>query len=393
MFAENAIFTETVGGLKISQDGTWNQQEYQSADQYLAEFAEYESSLTAFMRIMRGDFSIIRNGLNETAVSEDEPQFDETGTVPRKKVQCPKCKKWVDELGPNGYCSTACGLAARTQRAAASMSQSAEQTIEYIQQIRDVLKLIDMCLNLITKLPELIKGKAKLPEEIREYITLRIDTIFLKLKVVVNNLMIMKNDKIIQLLDKIKLGALDSKLQVIFAPISTIITTIISLQTALASAIAAIMPLLKMPLYGIPPQSYGWMMTAKSMQYAETAGKIFIEIVPKANLALPLPNMLSNINTSAILNMVRAAMPPIQDVEYFLDPTIFKVRYAVSHLNTPGIKKFIQMLESLIVLGADTFPRYSRLKLSNVWFVISILTGWGMLSRGVYGDFIFHGPI
>ena len=57
MFAENAIFTETVGGLKISQDGTWNQQEYQSADQYLAEFAEYESSLTAFMRIMRGDFS------------------------------------------------------------------------------------------------------------------------------------------------------------------------------------------------------------------------------------------------------------------------------------------------------------------------------------------------
>ena len=135
------------------------------------------------------------------------------------------------------------------------------------------------------------------------------------------------------------------------------------------------------------------MMTAKSMQYAETAGKIFIEIVPKANLALPLPNMLSNINTSAILNMVSAAMPPIQDVEYFLDPTIFKVRYAVSHLNTPGIKKFIQMLESLIVLGADTFPRYSRLKLSNVWFVISILTGWGMLSRGVYGDFIFHGPI
>ena len=109
------------------------------------------------MRIMRGDFSIIRNGLNETAVSEDEPQFDETGTVPRKKVQCPNCNKWVDELGPNGYCSTACGLAARTQRAAASMSQGAEQTIEYIQQIRDVLKLIDMCLNLITKLPELIK--------------------------------------------------------------------------------------------------------------------------------------------------------------------------------------------------------------------------------------------
>ena len=32
MLAENAIVKETVGGLKRSQEDTWNQQEYQSAD-------------------------------------------------------------------------------------------------------------------------------------------------------------------------------------------------------------------------------------------------------------------------------------------------------------------------------------------------------------------------
>ena len=86
-------------------------------------------------------------------------------------------------------------------------------------------------------------------------------------------------------------------------------------------------------------------------------------------------------------------MPPIQDFEYLMDPTAFKIRWNLSNNNGALVKKMIQMLEELLVLGADTFPRYDRLQLTNIWFVLSILTGWGPLSRGVYGDFIFHGAI
>ena len=134
-------------------------------------------------------------------------------------------------------------------------------------------------------------------------------------------------------------------------------------------------------------------MTAKSMQQAMTAGKLIIEIVPKVNMALPMQNMMNNMNYTAIEQIVRKALPPITELEYFLEPTAFKVRWALSNNNAPLVKKMFQILEGLLVMGADTFPRYNRLKLSNVWFVLSILTGWGLQSRGVYGDFIFHGPI
>ena len=134
-------------------------------------------------------------------------------------------------------------------------------------------------------------------------------------------------------------------------------------------------------------------MTAKSAQYPETAGKQIIEIVPKANLMRPLKNRLNNIDISKISDIVTIALPPIQDLEYFLDPTAFKVRYALSQDNSPKVRKMQEMLEELIVFGADTFPRYKRLRLTNIWFVQSILTGWGPLSRGVFGDFIFHGAL
>lgn len=156
---------------------------------------------------------------------------------------------------------------------------------------------------------------------------------------------------------------------------------------------AAINAMLMVPISGIPPHTYGWFLTAKSIQHPLTAGKLCINIVPKANLALPIPNIMNNINYEAIDAICMAALPPIIEAEYFMDPTYFKVRWSLSQSNVPRLKKLHELLEGLVVLGADTYPRYSRLKLSNVWFVIAILTGWGIQSRGVYGDFIFHGAI
>ena len=102
---------------------------------------------------------------------------------------------------------------------------------------------------------------------------------------------------------------------------------------------------------------------------------------------------MNNINIAKIEDIVTAALPPIQDFEYFLDPTAFKVRYALSRDNAPKVRKMQELLEELIVFGADTFPRYKRLRLTNIWFVLSILTGWGPTSRGVFGDYIFHGAL
>lgn len=123
------------------------------------------------------------------------------------------------------------------------------------------------------------------------------------------------------------------------------------------------------------------------------ASKMLIEVVPTLNKLLPIQNMMNNIDYELIEQIVQKALPPLQEFEFFYDPDLFKARYALSAENIPTVKKMQQFLEALCVMGCDTYPRYKRLKLSNVWFVLAILTGWGPVSQKVFGDFIFHGPI
>ena len=135
-----------------------------------------------------------------------------------------------------------------------------------LAQIQDKLRLLDAVLNLITELPELIRDKAKLPQEFRDYITLRIDEMFFRLKYIVNLLMIQKNDLVIELLKKVKFGALDKVLESAFAPIKTVMTTIAGIQQALVAALTALEQLISLPINGpVPPESMGWFLTAKSV--------------------------------------------------------------------------------------------------------------------------------
>ena len=104
--------------------------------------------------------------------------------------------------------------------------------------------------------------------------------------------------------------------------------------------------------------------------------------------------MINTIDVSKIQKIIDKVLPPIHDVEYFLDPTAFKVRYAFSKDNAPKVKMMIDLLEYIIVqCPGECFPRYKNLKLTRVFFVLAILTGWGPVSRKIFGDFIFHGTV
>ena len=393
-FADESIVTEEAYGLNIDQNtGDWMQGEFQNANEYLKKFAAFEQSVQMFSQIAySGDTTVMNTGTQMTATVRSK-YFSRTGQIETGQYECPVCHKKVDQLLKNGYCSTSCASKAHLTIAKAKLTSSAYHTLDIIKQVESKMNMLDMLLNLVTELPELIRGKAKLPQQYRDYITLRIDSIYIELKRLVNAVMIMKNEALIELMKKLKFGVVDDVMMGILAPLQPIMQAVIALQQALNVAMAAIVALLNVPMTGLKPQSYGWLMTAKSMQQAMTAGKLIIEIVPKVNMALPMQNMMNNMNYTAIEQIVRKALPPITELEYFLEPTAFKVRWALSNNNAPLVKKMFQILEGLLVMGADTFPRYNRLKLSNVWFVLSILTGWGLQSRGVYGDFIFHGPI
>ena len=293
----------------------------------------------------------------------------------------------------NGYCSKGCAAKAKAAKAQAKVVGAMESTLDVITQIKTKLALLDAVLNVLTELPEIIRIKAKLPEPFREYVTLRIDDVFMRMKFMVNLLMIQKNDLIIELLKKVKNGQLDKTLESVFTPIRTVMTTAAGIQTALNTALSGIIELLEMPINGpVPPESMGWFLTAKSIQHPAHASEICIPLVPEVNKALPKWGG-TMIDFDKIGNVVDKAMPPIQEFEYFLPPEAFKIRYQLSRENGPRIKKMWESLEALMVLGADVMPPYKLLKLSYIPFVLAILTAWSPKSRECYGDFIFHGSV
>lgn len=394
IFKEENIKHEQGGGLRIQSDGSYIESDMESVDNFFLKFAKFKLSLSNLIQLSadpsKADFSA---DLNFKTASVRKPLFDENGKMVQNPVICPQCGKVVKQLQKNGYCSKACATLAKTKQATAKLSSTGERTLEKIRMIQRVLDLVDMCLDVITIFPELIVEHLRLPEEYREYVTLQIDITFLQMKKVINNLMILKNNMIIDLLKTINFGVLDDKLQVLFAPIQSIIQIAQGIQMALNVALQAALAMLQVGPSGIPPQSYGFFLTAKSVQQPMYASKLLIEVVPTLNKMLPIQNMMSNIDYEKIEKIIQKALPPLYEFEYFYDPAAFKVRYALSQENIPTVKKMQQFLEAICVMGCDTFPRYKRLKLSNVWFVLAIFTGWGPVSQKVFGDFIFHGPI
>ena len=86
-------------------------------------------------------------------------------------------------------------------------------------------------------------------------------------------------------------------------------------------------------------------------------------------------------------NVVKKTFPPIQAVEYFMDPDLFDVRLALSD-QSDLVKKFYETLEPLLVLGLDYMPRYKNLKLSNIWYVLAVMDGWSIHGRYEFGSII-----
>lgn len=388
------IVSESAAGVYVNENGTWSQGDVFDTDAYLKKFTTFERSIGALSDMVKGKAAATESDGQLQVVAEvKEDSFGSDGTIQTKLFTCPECGKRVKALNKNGYCSKGCAAKAKAARVQSGITNAGNKTLEIIDQIQQKLALLDAVLNLLTELPELIKMKAKLPEEYREYVTLRIDDMFLRIKIIVNLLMIQKNDLLIELMKKIKFGSLDKVLENILQPIKVIMTTIAGIQQALNAALTAIMALLNMPTNGpIPPESMGWFLTAKSIQHPRHSSEICIPVIPEVNKALPKVsgNMIDYNKIDAI---VKKALPPIQEFEYFIDPAAFKVRYALSQDNGVRVKKMWEMLEALLKMGAEILPRYRDLKLTNPWYVIAILTSWAPLSRECYGDFIFHGSV
>ena len=347
------------------------------------------------------------------AAVNDFGQFLQRGS------KCPVCGKTVPFMPANGYCSLECAGKDLLKKLTSSISGEYEvETPEILNKIKNILDYFNLTLNVLTKIPDLLASFAKLPQEYKDYATAKLNLVFLEIKKIINKLLIKKNELIIKLLRRIKFGTIDAKLSKLFAAINSIISAVQVAKQALEKALnAAYKSISKASgLLYIGPQEYGFFMTLKSnmalcpfyktdaLTYPpEQLGKPFwgggvINIafdmsMCQFSLNIGAKSALQNVDFEKINAVIRKVFRPITPPEYLMDPDLFDVRLAISDQNAPAIQKLIRMLEFVMVFGGDFIPTYDRLSLTNIWFVIAILTCWGPWTRSIYGDFIFHGFI
>ncbi len=433
IFDESNIIEEDTFGVKISND-EYHQGDDTDLNGKIKDTVALEDTTTLASSSVQNaeDDDTIKAVNDEISIDDDGNKkkkstleaaiglasgIDQFGHYLMKGGTCPVCGKHIDFMPSNGYCSLTCAAKDLLRKISETLKgEYTVETPEIIERIKNILDYFNLVLNVVSKVPDILAGTASMPEEYRNYVTAKVNIVFLELKKIINLLLIKKDELIIKLLRRIKFGTIDAKLSPLFAVINQVIKAVQLAKEALENALAAAYNTINKVsgLFYIGPQEYGFFFTLKSnmavcpfyktdptVYKAGQLGKPFwgMGVMNIAfdmskcqfKLDIGMKSALQNVDFQKINTIVRKAFPPITAPEYLMDPELFDVRLALSDQNAPAIEKLVRLLEGTIVIGGDFLPTYERLKLTNIWFIAAILTTWAPTTRSIFGDFIFHG--
>lgn len=433
IFDESNIIEEDTFGVKISND-EYHQGDDTDLNGKIKDTVALEDTTTLASSSVQNaeDDDTIKDVNDEISIDDDGNKkkkstleaaiglasgIDQFGHYLMKGGTCPVCGKHIDFMPSNGYCSLTCAAKDLLRKISETLKgEYTVETPEIIERIKNILDYFNLVLNVVSKVPDILAGTASMPEEYRNYVTAKVNIVFLELKKIINLLLIKKDELIIKLLRRIKFGTIDAKLSPLFAVINQVIKAVQLAKEALENALAAAYNTINKVsgLFYIGPQEYGFFFTLKSnmavcpfyktdptVYKAGQLGKPFwgMGVMNIAfdmskcqfKLDIGMKSALQNVDFQKINTIVRKAFPPITAPEYLMDPELFDVRLALSDQNAPAIEKLVRLLEGTIVIGGDFLPTYERLKLTNIWFIAAILTTWAPTTRSIFGDFIFHG--
>lgn len=435
MFDESNIIEEDMYGVSV-QDNEYHQGKETDVNQQIKDTVALQDVTTLAASSVQNaeDEDIVKNVTSNVTEDEDGTRtskntldaaiglasaVDQFGHYLVKGGTCPVCGKHIDFMPGNGYCSLTCAAKDLLIKITETLKgEYRTETPEIIDRIKNILDYFNLVLNVVQKVPDILAGTATMPKEYRDYVTAKVNLVFIELKKIINLLLIKKNELIIKLLRRIKFGTIDKKLAPLFAVINQIIRAVQLAKEALEKALGVAYNAITNAsgLFYIGPQEYGFFFTLKSNMAICPFYKTDPTVYKAGQLGKPFWGMgvmniafdmskcqfkfdigaksaLQNVDFKKINEIVRKSFPPITTPEYLMDPDLFDVRLALSDQNAPAIEKLVRLLEWTVVIGGDFLPTYERLKLTNIWFVVAILTTWGPTTRSIYGDFIFHGFI
>ena len=361
-----------------------------STEQILREFQSWDEANTAL-------WNACNNGKPPMGVSVESVDgcvnavfntiavIDKFGKAIAQGGTCSVCGKHINYVPLNGYCSVECFIKDLLKRVAFNKkSKNTSKLDQLLESIQSVIDFLNLVMNCIMELPEKLKNLVMLPPAFRNFMQIRINIIFAHIKLLINQLMIFKNNCIIEILKPIQIGIITDKIASLMPPINAVIATVNALHMTLDTTFGMLIKMMQNPMFSIPPESYVWAMTPRSIMRMP---QLYIEVPVNMNLPINMFGPLTMLNIEAINNTIKELFPPITAPEYFLEPEIFDVRLALSD-QSDIVKEFAESLELILKFGPEYLPRYKDLKLTNPWYLLAMIVGWGPKAQICYGSFI-----
>lgn len=359
--------------------------------QTLSEYQSYLEANTALFNMVSSPFTTQKIDVYKTAegmaaVSNFASNVDKLGKAIKYGTPCPVCGKNMKHIPPGGYCSTDCFLKDIMNRVK-NHTVKENDFIKLVEQIQRTLQLLDVALNLLAELPQKVTGLASLPPYYKNYLQIRINMVFMTIKITINKILIIKNKLLIKILRPLQYGVMLDELCKRLPIIKTIIETTGKLFKVLDTTYSFVLSYLKSPTFGLPGESYVWAATPRSI--VTKPGLFYVEVPKSGSLTSisPLNGGLTALKVDKISELVRNLFPPIIPAEYLMPPKAFEVRLALSN-KSDIVKQFITVLETFLKAGPEYMPRYKDLSLKNPFFILAILIAWGPTAKEMFGSFI-----
>lgn len=327
-------------------------------------------------------------------VAQQVIELDKFGKEIKNGFTCPVCGKHVKYIPNLGFCSIECYMKRIIENVLNDWSQLDYETSKLIKKIDKIISMANIAINLILDLPRTIQDLAHIPEIYRNYLLVELNIQFNKLQICINRLIIKKNEYLIKLLSSIKLGTLNKALETVNALIEAIMKTISLVQTAFNTAYTAVYEMLTVAsrMFTLEPEGMAFFMTKSSMINPLFAGQPLVKL--QSEIISPFNSLVNNEDIEKINLFVQNSLPPIRPIEYFLNPDVFKLRLILSDQNKNFMTDLLTTLNNLLVLNGDFLPRYSKLSLTNPWFISALIFptnqfNLGNLSRRIFGMTLF----
>lgn len=376
---------------EVEEDTAVYEETVKSTDQILQEFCSFDEATNALFQMCQSATSVGATDVKSfdesvTAISNLAKNIDEFGKACKYGTPCKVCGKNMKHVPINGYCSIKCFLEDLKKYLMAAKKKP-NDVDALIEQLQKVLDMMSMVLNIVAEFPQKLIDAAKLPVRYRNYVQIRLNILFLTVRIAINKLMIIKNNIILRILQPITEGIMDNKIVSKYKWLQTTVEFIQKLYAAFDSTYVVILNLLSNPQFSIPPESYVWLMTPRSV--TTLPGKLYAEVPISGviNAVIPGGSIMSCLQIDKINSILQGLFPPILAPEYLMDPKLFRVRLAFSD-QSDMVRQVGEMLETFLKIGPEWYPKYKDLKITNPFFVYAMLISWGPRGQQMFGSHV-----